>query len=487
MLKAIKFRIEEIEVAALATGEGEVIPEGIVLSPGSVRLLHPLVDQSVYRHGWHSWSFTSWLEGKTFGFPSIPKEIWPMVDHPSCFETSLIHSSGLTAVGDMEGKCLLFGALGPGGWIEVRDGYLEGDYDSVPAPWLLAYGETSEVFHRYARILQHHLAIPQLGEKQTPRVWCSWYSFLRNIDEGLLLRVVESLRGLPIDVVQIDDGWEANIGDWEPNERFPRSLRFLAEAISQAGFIPGIWVAPFIARSNSEIVRIHPDWVLRDEGGEPVIAGVNWGGPFYALDVSNEAVLNWLELLLGRLRSWGFSYLKLDFLYGGALPGQCSSPEVCYRIALGRLRHAWGDGYLLTCGAPVMASLGLCDGLRIGPDSSPFWSNNSGHFTAPGARNAIATSSSRLWLKPLVHTDPDVVFFRSRYNLLSDKQRQLLLDLAAVAGFKATSDPPEWLDAQELHALQEFFSHPESVNQRGFYRFEINGRVVDFRSISQNK
>ena len=134
-----------------------------------------------------------------------------------------------------------------------------------------------------------------------------------------------------------------------------------------------------------------------------------------------------------------------------------------------------------------MASLGLCDGLRIGPDSSPFWSNNSGHFTAPGARNAIATSSNRLWLKPLVHTDPDVVFFRSRYNLLSDEQRQLLLDLAAVAGFKGTSDPPEWLDAQELHALQEFFSRRESVDQRGFHRFEVNGRPVDFSSISQNK
>lgn len=487
MMEAVKFRIGDIDVAALATEEVKEIPEGVVLPPGSVRLLHPLVNQSVYRNGWHSWSFAGWLEGKTFRFPPIPKEIWPMVDHPSCFESSLIRSSGLAAVGNPEEKCLLLGALGPGGWTEISDGYLRGDYDGIQAPWFLAYGNTCEVFHRYINVLKCYLAIPKVNDKRAPRVWCSWYSYFSDIEEGLLLRVIDGLHGLPIDVVQIDDGWEANIGDWESNERFPHGLKFMAESIRQAGFIPGIWVAPFIARSTSELVRKHPDWVFRDDDGEPVVAGVNWGGPFYALDVSNEAVLNWLELLLGQLRSWGFSYLKLDFLYAGALPSQRSSPEVYYRLALSRLRKAWGNGYLLTCGAPVIASLGLCDGLRIGPDSSPFWSDRSGHFTAPGARNAIAISSSRLWLKPLVHTDPDVVFFRSRYNLLSTKQRQLLLGLAAVAGFKGTSDPPEWLDAHELKALQEFFAHPQSVGQQGFYRFEVDGRELDFRIASQDK
>jgi len=189
------------------------------------------------------------------------------------------------------------------------------------------------------------------------------------------------------------------------------------------------------------------------------------------------------------VRGWGYRYLKLDFLYAAALPGHRHAGEAredAYREALRILREAAGDEvYILACGAPIIASLGLVDGLRIGPDVAPYWDNEDRRIflhdpTGPSAYNALRTSLHRLWLKPLVHTDPDVVYFRTRYNLLTPAQRSVLQDLALVAGFKATSDPPEWLDGEEREQLKAWLEANPPVEQTGPHTFKIGEREVNF-------
>ena len=56
--------------------------------------------------------------------------------------------------------------------------------------------------------------------------------------------------------------------------------------------------------------------------GQFVSAGFNWGEPLYALDTTHPDVTLWLVALMKQVRAWGFDYLKLDFLYGGALKGK---------------------------------------------------------------------------------------------------------------------------------------------------------------------
>lgn len=51
------------------------------------------------------------------------------------------------------------------------------------------------------------------------------------------------------------------------------------------------------------------------------------------------------------------------------------------------------------------------------------------------ARNAVVNTLHRLWHAPPAEVDPDVVYFRSRLNLLSDEQLGWLRDLAVVCGF----------------------------------------------------
>ena len=128
--------------------------------------------------------------------------------------------------------------------------------------------------------------------------------------------------------------------------------------------------------TNLDIFREHPEWILRDEHGNFVSAGMNWTGNAYALDITNPEVLDWVDQLIRKVVGWGYGYLKLDFLYAGAAIGKRHKDiprEEAYRNAMQAMRSAAGDAYILACGAPVIPSLGLCDGIRIGPDVTNYW------------------------------------------------------------------------------------------------------------------
>ena len=99
--------------------------------------------------------------------------------------------------------------------------------------------------------------------------WCSWYHYFHDVIEIDVLRNLDALaadrESLPIDLIQLDVGYQRALGDWlETNERFPRGLEALAKAILSSGFLAGIWTAPFAASSESRLWESHPDRHLRD-------------------------------------------------------------------------------------------------------------------------------------------------------------------------------------------------------------------------------
>jgi alpha-galactosidase len=246
-----------------------------------------------------------------------------------------------------------------------------------------------------------------------------------------------------------------------------------------------------IAQRSSRLFREHSDWFLRDPRGKLVSAGFNWGDQLYALDTTHPAALEWLATLMKQVRAWGFDYLKLDFLYGGALPGKrhVDMPrEAAYRQGIQVMREAMGfDAYFLTCGAPIIPSLGLCDAIRVGTDVSGKWEDPRDAIllynpSTPGTRNAIRNTINRLWLQPLIATDPDVAYFVEKENTLSPEHKRLLQDLALVSQFKATSDLPQWISPAEFESLREFLEISPKVKRLSRAKFQIDDRVVDFSS-----
>ncbi len=268
----------------------------------------------------------------------------------------------------------------------------------------------------------------------------------------------------------------------------------MADHARDAGFEPGLWLAPFIVRDDSALFCDRPELFVRDEEGRPTFAGRNWGGDCVALDLTHPGAQERVLDAIGRAVDDGYTYLKLDFLYAAALPGRRHREDVpreqVYRDAVQLIRDAVGSGvYLLACGAPIIPSVGVFDAIRIGPDVAPWWdmalvTQYLHDATAPSTRFAIATSLHRLWLAPLIELDPDVVYFRRRYNLLDRRARTALQDLARVCGFRATSDPPAWLDARERDELASFFAEDLAIRAVGRLQYEIDGRLVDFRSIA---
>lgn len=425
-----------------------------------------------YRHGWQSWSLAAWQD-TSYQIPlPKPARLRPMQYDPLYIHEKRPHGSWVGAVEMENGKTILLGALGLGAHVFLEDNQLIGAYEADEGEWLVAEGTRDEVFSKYAEALKKHFLPAEHHSKVPPTVWCSWYSFYTHISAQNLGKVLVQLDDLPFDVFQVDDGWQRAIGDWEPNEKFPEGMDAFAAKIRRTGRAPGLWLAPFIVAPSSSIYRQHPDWILRDKKGNPVSAGFNWGETIYALDLTNSDALYWLSELMKKIRSWGYDYVKLDFLYAGALPGKRQMPtqrEQAYRNALETIRATLGDAYFLTCGAPIIPSLGLCDGIRIGPDVDAHWASSRddlllNNFAIPGTRNAIRTAVNRLWLSPLVNTDPDVAYFAGEKHSLATDEAEMLQNLALVCNYKATSDLPYWLHEKEKKKLKEFLkAAPKSL------------------------
>jgi len=460
-----------------------------IVSASSLSLNLTRPPKRFFRHGWQSWTLTTWLDPSEPPFPiSVSAPQFRTKDEDPAYALSRNHISawvGAVELGDDD--ILLLGALDLSGRIELDGTTIKGFFeDKHEGQWLIARGKEDDVFSKYASLLETKFGKTRFDK--APRVWCSWYSLYKWINEHIITNTLHALGDMPFDVFQLDDGWQITHGDWEPTRKFPSGMESLANRIRATGRRAGLWLAPFMITKLSKIFREHPDWLLRDEQGNPVPVGITWEGVPYALDTSHPAVLEWLDKLIRKVRSWGYDYLKLDFLYAGAIPGkryQDIPREAVYRNAMQVMREAAGDAYILACGAPVIPSLGLCDGLRVGPDVSPYWLNKAlsvwlNNPNDTSTQNAIRTSLHRMWMKSIVNVDPDVMFFRSRHNALKLHEQQLLLDLGAISGFKATSDLPQWMNRQDLESVREFLETNIEIQKTARYKYLLNGREVDF-------
>jgi alpha-galactosidase len=300
------------------------------------------------------------------------------------------------------------------------------------------------------------------------RGWCSWYHYFHAISEDALranLKALEAMRSeFPIDVVQLDDGFQSALGDWDKtNAKFPGGLKKLAGEIRAAGFKAGIWTAPFLAARDSRVMIDHSDWfIMHEKMGEPVRAGhnPNWTTSddkfAYALDPSNPAFDAHLRHLFAKLtRDFGFSYLKLDFLYAAAAPGRRHDPNLTrgatLRHGLEAIRAGAGDdAFILGCGCPIGQAIGIVDGMRIGPDVSPFWGKTASGAGDPStvyALDAVIARSfmhRRLWLN-----DPDCLMLRARETRLTDDERAALAAvIVSSGGMLLISDDMSLLDSE---------------------------------------
>ncbi|MFZ2413512.1 MAG: glycoside hydrolase family 36 protein [Candidatus Cryosericum sp.] len=333
-------------------------------------------------------------------------------------------------------------------------------------------GTDHETFGRYFDLLG--LRPPRVSPLTG---WTSWYKYYTGITQDIIQHNLDALNEhrVPLDVFQIDDGWEHAVGDWlTANGKFPGGMGAMADAIHERGYKAGLWLAPFIAEESSDLLREHPDWFLTEDDGKPVKAGYNpgWSGIFYSLDVAHPAVRSYLRDVFDLvLHTWRFDLVKLDFLYAacrkaprGKTRGQVMSESMQF------LRDIVGDRLILGCGVPLGPAFGQVDFCRIGGDVALKWEDrllSTIHYrervsTVCALRNAI----SRRHLNGIAFwNDPDVTILRDTGNSLTEAQRRtLFLVNQAMGGLVFTSDDiSSYTDVQLRQYLSQFPFSVKSV------------------------
>jgi len=307
---------------------------------------------------------------------------------------------------------------------------------------------------------EHEISNSQQFDESSPTGWCSWYQFFQQVSavdlRGNLKNWNEIRDDLPIQIFQIDDGFETHVGDWfDFRPTFTDGLSTLAQEINAYGFTPGLWLAPFILERKSNLARRHPDWLLRGMYNQPVNAGFIWNQFTTALDLTHPDALTYTEeVIYTAVHDWGYPYLKLDFLYAAALPGnyqdKTQTRAQVLRKGLEHLRAAAGeDAFMLGCGCPLGSAIGIVNAMRIGADVSERWRP---HYYGteiflhaepdmPSVRNAIQNALTRSpFHRKWWYNDPDCLLLRPTTALTLAEIRSSAAVIALTDGMLILSD-----------------------------------------------
>ena len=299
--------------------------------------------------------------------------------------------------------------------------------------------------------------------------WCSWYTFNpfadADVSEKRVMAYAEAAdtfrQELPLDLMLLDDGYFTLPGDWTSiRPLFPHGMKWLAEQVAGHGLTPGIWVAPSILHEDSKLAAAHPDWIDRDDEGNPRHKQYNWGGLTHALDITDPVVLDHIRDLITTIcHDWGYRYLKLDFNIppGGNRHDRTKTRLQAIRNMYRVIRETAGpEVFMANCaGIPYPPVIGIAQAGRTSGDVIPNWKS-----VLNGCRvNILRTPFHRRWWI----NDPDCIMLRQpgmpgiRFasSLTIDELRLHVTTNLLCGGYMLFSDPLEQLPEDRRRMLAQ--------------------------------
>ncbi len=466
----------------------------------------------VFVNGWNAWSFTGTVQqGSPPPSPGLPGVFCAAFHHgagPAAFERSTnkeLYSEMFALLSDRSrGTGLLLGFLTQHqqfgafsfdeSFVEVGahcrcDGQLLRPGAAVQSDWCLlelqpslpeeplaAYMACAAKVNAAALVRQHALPACTVDTAHVPVGWCSWYHFYENISETNLLAnlgMMAKLRPqLPLQLFQIDDGYQRAWGDWLTLDaaKFPtKSMRDMVEAVRTQGLRPGLWLAPVAVDKHSRVAAEHPDWIIRQQGGLSdgwAANSANCGKWFYGLDVTIPEVQQFVRETLTTVShgAWSFDYLKLDFLYAAALKGARRDPTLntaqVLQVALRLIREGVGPAtYVLGCGSPLGATIGWVNANRVSADAGPAWLPTfplpDCKWNLPCGRNMVRNTINRLpmhgvwWVN-----DPDCMLLRETTQFTPAEVIGIATVKALSGGSFLVSDDLESVSRRRMRVAQ---------------------------------
>jgi len=296
-----------------------------------------------------------------------------------------------------------------------------------------------DALETYARRLKVWLGIRTWLERhpdmKVPAGWNSWSGsgstggYGTDINEAIIVENMDfadrELRRWGMNYFQIDDGWEAAIGDWWVNEdRFPphgdqNGIQWLLARAKGLGFIPGLWVQAFNAEGRSRTLADHPEWFA-----DPIFGGLLGDDP-RVLDLSKPDARDHLQEVVARVKDWGAEWFKLDFGYTAAYTENWHEPNITrgefYKKGVQLVRETLGEDVFLLNVAVVGWNYGLIDASRLTLDTMPAWEGEAedpysiaGSLLNQGLKPMYRDCARRYYLHGNAWLNhPDLTFYRA--------------------------------------------------------------------------
>lgn len=308
---------------------------------------HPFVQGSFMRnarHGRTGHDASLMLVAGVPGFGFRHGEVWAV-------HTAWSGNHTTYAERTPEGESLLGGGelLAPG---EIT----LAQYETYQSPWLLAgysadgLDGLSAEFHAWLR--------SQAPARNRPVIVNTWEAVYFDHDLDRLVALADAAAAVGAERFVLDDGWFlgrrndlAGLGDWIVDPQlWPQGLHPLIEAVHERGLEFGLWVEPEMVNLDSEVIRAHPDWVLR---GRTALPG-EWRHQ-QVLDLQHPgAYAHVRDQLMALLDEYDIAYLKwdhnrdlIDVTHEGR-PAVAGQTRALYRL-LDELRAAHPEVEIESC------------------------------------------------------------------------------------------------------------------------------------------
>ncbi|CAG7614024.1 glycoside hydrolase family 36 protein [Paenibacillus allorhizosphaerae] len=254
---------------------------------------------------------------------------------------------------------------------------------------------------------------PRMRYPEIPTGWCSYYCLRPMTADGFYDNARAMKQRIPeLKRIQIDGGYAAANGDFLiPRPGLGADVKTISDGIRANGMEAAGYLSPFIVEPGSKLRQEHPDWLVKDEEGNPYNGiGQKKRTPekqWYMLDTTHPEALEYLRSVVRTMHDeWGWRYYKMDFLQYGALPGvhhdkNATRIEAFRRGIKAIVDEVGHDSFILGCNAPFWPLLGLVHGNRITNDIARDWKHVGGNAREQFPRN---WQNEVLWFN-----DPDVI------------------------------------------------------------------------------
>ncbi|MHA1207460.1 MAG: glycoside hydrolase family 36 protein, partial [Candidatus Hodarchaeales archaeon] len=319
---------------------------------------------------------------------------------------------------------------------------------------------------KYAQVtgkkMQARVSKPRIG-------WCSWYYYYEDITNDELLANVEFFTkypDLPLDTIQLDDGYFTAIGDFTDfNDKFPTGLAEFVQKVHSQKKLAGLWIAPFFAADNSKLLKIHPEWFIRSKvDNELLPVCYNWNHLEYALDLTIPEVEEHIKSLIHTIiDEWKFDFIKIDFVYASSVY-QSKFSELgltraqIYRKGIELIRDSMNEKFLLGCGAPLGPSIGIVDAMRVSEDTKEIWdTGNNPVWGDPCLKYALLGTIYRSFMhRAFWVNDPDCLMVRDKNSDLTENEIKLQVTIFGLSGGQVLiSDKMSELSIEKLSLIQK--------------------------------